>query len=76
MNAVTPVTHPSRVVSRTEKPKELMISEYWFVRPLAISWDQAWRKNIHVLGSLMASMNLELISGRRSKGGRRLTGIS
>ena len=27
-NAVTPVTHPKRVVCRTVKPKELMISEY------------------------------------------------
>ena len=27
-NSVTPVTHPNRVVCRTLKPKELIISEY------------------------------------------------
>jgi hypothetical protein len=32
-NAVKPVTQPNSVVWRTVKPKELMMSEYWFVIP-------------------------------------------
>lgn len=56
--AVTPVTQPSNVVCNTVNPNELMISEYWLVRPFAISWDQACRKNSHDLWSFNASINL------------------
>lgn len=58
-NETTPVTIPSSVVWRTVKPNELIMSEYWFVIPFAISCDQACRKNNHVFGSWSASMNLE-----------------
>jgi hypothetical protein len=40
-NDTIPVTVPSSVVWRTVNPKELMMSEYWFVMPFAISCDQA-----------------------------------
>jgi hypothetical protein len=58
MKDAAPDTVPSRVVCKTVKPNELMMSEYWFVIPLAISCDQACRKKSHVFGSLIASMNL------------------
>lgn len=59
--AVNPLTHPKSVVLRFVKPKGLMMSEYWFVRPLAISWDQTWKKNSQVLGSLIASINWDFL---------------
>lgn len=48
-SAVRPLMQPRRVVLSVLNPNDLIINEYWFVSPLAISWDQACRKKSHVL---------------------------
>lgn len=56
--AMTPDTVLSSVVWKTVNPNELIINEVWLLIPLPISWQSACEANSHVLGSLIASMNL------------------
>jgi hypothetical protein len=74
-NDTRPDTQPRSVVCSVVKPNDLMINEYWFVMPLAISCDHACRKKSQVFGSRSASMNLLGFGECKYPGDRSCSGV-
>jgi len=58
--SITPGTHDKRVVWKVVNPNEAMMSDCWFPNELVTPQRIEKRENSHVLGSVMASIILEM----------------
>lgn len=60
--SITPGTQDNRVVCRTLNPNEAMMSDCWFVNELGTLFRAEKRAKSHVLGSVRASIILEMLT--------------